>query len=277
VNVYLFTSPRFRPLDNAGAIMVGSYLQFFDSETDAPTPVYADATLNTELGTEVESNGNGEFEPMYMDPEVTYKVRFFNALDVLQWEVDPYTPPRDWPAGSIVMFYGDATARDAAYPPALWQVCDGSSGSPDMRDRFPIGVSGDKDVGETGGAVSSATEPAGGHDHGGATASEVLTEANLPQHHHRLYVRTSDTQRGNTRGFGYSGTAGVEGQIIDDAPYDYQDTAPQSGSNTLIENAGEADPDGHAHDISAELDHTHDITASLPPWLALWFLMRKAS
>jgi hypothetical protein len=277
VNTYIFFDPHFRPLDLSGVIMPGAYLNFLDSETDTPTPVYADAALITSLGTTVTSDGDGRFAVMYMDPEVTYRVQLYNALNVLQWDVDPYTPPRDYPPGSVMLFYGDATARDAAYPPALWQVLDGNNGTPDGRDRVLMIAGGSYVAGDTGGATVAATEPAGGHAHGGTTGSTVLTADNMPEHHHRLYVRQSSTLRGNTRGFGFSGTAGLEGQIIDDAPYGYEDDAPQSGSNTLVEDTGSADPDGHNHTITAALDHTHDITGGgLPPFIALWALMRRS-
>lgn len=277
MNTYLFTDPHFRPFSAAGAIMPGSYLQFYDSETTDPTPVYADAALNTSLGTEVTSDGEGEFPVMYMDPEVTYRVQFYDADDVLQWDVDPYTPPRDYPAGTVVMFYGDATARDAAYPPALWQVCDGSNGSPDMRDRFPIGVSATIDVGDTGGTAITVTEE-GGDVAAGVSGETILDATNMPVHTHRLYVRTSATERGNTRGFGFANTAGVEGQVIDDAPYGYLDEAPQSGGNKLIEETGEGSPTGHTHTTPAIAAHTHTIPGGgLPPYIGIWFVMRKAA
>lgn len=278
MNTYLFFDPHFRPLGPALEPMVGAYLQFFLSQTDTPATVYGAVPPASPLGTEVDADGEGVFPVIYMDPTITYRVKLFDANDVLQWDVDPFVPPRDYQAGDVIMFFGTAEDRDARHPPAQWQVCDGSNGSPDMRDRFPIGAGGTYVSGDTGGAAVTTTEPAGAHDHGAATSSTVLDDTNLPQHNHRLYVRTSSNERGNTRGFGYSQTAGVEGQVIDDAPYGYLDTAPQSGGNTLIEDAGEADPDGHDHDISEQADHTHDIAGGgLPPYVALWFLMRKAS
>lgn len=274
VNVYLFANPWFRPLSIDGDIMAGAYLKFFLTETTTPTPVYADASLGTSLGTEVTADADGAFPPMYMDPNITYRVELYDADDVLQRFVDPYTPPRDYAPGTILMFFGTAEARDEAYPPASWAVCDGTNGTPDMRDRFPIGVSADKEIGDTGGALVDATGEAGAHDHGGASAETVLDETNMPVHGHRLYCRTSSTQRGNTRGFGFASTAGLEGQVIDDAPYGYVEDSPSEG-DPLVEPTGTADPAGHAHDIAAAADHTHSIAASLPPWCALWFLMRK--
>jgi hypothetical protein len=278
MNTYIFTDPRFRPLTNAGAIMPGSYLQFFVSQTDDPTPVYGAVPPASPLGTEVDSDGTGMFPVIYMDPNITYRIKLFDADDVLQWDIDPYTPPRDYAPRTVMWFLGTAEQRDAAYPPDLWQVLDGNNGTVDGRDRMPIIAGGDYQAGDVGGALATTTEPDGAHDHGGATDPTVLDETNMPQHNHRLYVRTSSNERGNTRGFGYSQTAGVEGQVIDDAPYGYLDTAPQSGGNELIEPTGEADPDGHDHDIAEQANHSHAIAGGgRPPFVALWAVMRRTS
>lgn len=275
MNTYLFTSPVYRPLDNAGAIMPGSYLQFFESGTDTPTPVYGAVPPASSLGVEVDADGEGEFPVMYMDPVVTYRVKLFNAEDELQYDVDPYTPPRDYPTGTVMWFYGTAVERDAAYPTDLWQVLDGANGTPDGRDRVPMIAGGDYEAGDTGGAAVTATLPGGDHAHGGATDETVLTAEMGPEHTHRAYVRLSSTQRGNTRGFGFASTAGFEGQVIDDAPYGYLEDSPSAGV-PLIEPAGEATPTGHDHDIELSGDHTHDIEGGLPPFLALWAIMRRA-
>lgn len=277
MNTYIFTDPRSRPLDLSGAIMPGCKLKFFLSETDTPTPVYGAVPPASSLGTEVTAEGDGRFPVIYMDPAITYRVQLFDADDVLQYDCDPYTPPRDYATGTVLLFYGTALARDAAYPTALWQVLDGNNGTPDARDRCIIVAGGTYIAGDTAGALATETDPAGAHAHGGVTDETVLTAEMGPVHNHRLYCRQSSTLRGNTRGFGFSGTAGVEGQIIDDAPYGYQDTAPQSGANKLVEDAGSADPDGHAHDITAAIDHTHTIGGDgLPPVVALWAVMRRS-
>jgi hypothetical protein len=128
----------------------------------------------------------------------------------------------------------------------------------------------------TGGAVGgSATTSASGSVAAGVTGSTILDATNMPIHNHRLYVRTSSTLRGNTRGFGFAGTAGVEGQIIDDAPYGYLDVAPQSGGNKLIEETGSGSPAGHTHTVPAIGTHEHTVAVN-PPYVALWALMRRA-
>lgn len=274
MNTYIFTSPRYRPLDDSGAIMPDCYLRFFLSETDTPTPVYSDATLSTSLGPEVTADSSGEFQVLYMAPTITYRVQLYDADDVLKYDIDPYTPPRDYPPRTVMWFLGTAEQRDVAYPPALWQILDGNNGTVDGRDRIPIIAGGDYVAGDTGGSTESET---GENDEvpAGETGETVLDETNMPVHNHRLWVRTSATERGNTRGFGFAGTAGLEGQIIDDAPYGYLEDAP-SGSSQLVEDTGSADPEGHVHTVPAIPPHTHPLEGDgLPPFIAMWALMRR--
>lgn len=277
MNAYLFFDPRARPLSIAGEILPGAKLKFFITQTTTPATVYANAALSTELGTEVQADENGQFPPIYLSPAITYRVQITDADDVLQpdGDVDPLCPRPDYPAGTVMWFHGTAEARDAAYPPAQWQVLDGSNGAPDGRDRLPMIAGGNYESGDTGGNTSGETGAAGGHDHGGATNETVLTEADMPQHNHRVYVRTNNSQEGNTRGFAFANTAGLEGQITDYGTYGYKDDAPASGGNKLIEAAGTADPGGHDHGITAEEDHTHTVD-TLPPFVALWALMRRS-
>lgn len=277
MNAYLFFDPRARPLSVGGDIMPGAKLKFFVSTTLTPAAVYADAALTTPLGVEVIADADGQFVPIYMDPKVLYRVQIYDANDVLQpnGDIDPFAPQRDSVEGDVVMFFGSAAARDAAYPPALWQVCDGTNGSPDLRDRVPLGAGGAFSEGDTGGALSGNTGLAGGHNHGGSVSAVALDASQMPLHNHRLYVRTSATLKGNTRGFGFANTAGVEGQDIADAPFGYLDTAPSSGGNTLVEATGTLTPGTHTHTIAAVADHQHSVNTT-PPFLALWFLYRRA-
>lgn len=277
MNVYLFVDPRFKPLSLSGLIMPDAYLQFYLSETTTPTPAFAD-TIGTELANPLVADDDGRFPAIYLDGSVTYRIQLYDADDVLQWDVDPYAPPRDFQPGTVLGFLGTAIERDAAYPPDLWQVLDGNNGTPDSRDRYPIGASSTKIQGTTGGtSFPTVTGEAGAHDHTGDTGESILDADDMPVHHHRLYVRQSATLRGNTHGFGFANTAGLEGQIIDDAPYGYEDDAPQSMGNTLVEPTGTADPTGHSHTIAEQADHTHSIEPGESPWFALWWLMRRSA
>lgn len=67
------------------------------------------------------------------------------------------------PVGAITFWAGDATTI-----PNGWQLCDGTNGTPDLRDRF---VRGGEVPGETGGSNTVQ-----------------LTAENLPNHNHDLVI-----------------------------------------------------------------------------------------
>ena len=84
------------------------------------------------------------------------------------------------PKGVIVMWSGAIASI-----PSGWALCDGSNGTPDLRDRFIGGAGQSWNPGHTGGS----------HTHGhslsgiavGVTVNaHTLTEAEIPSHHHRI-------------------------------------------------------------------------------------------
>jgi hypothetical protein len=66
------------------------------------------------------------------------------------------------PAGVICMWSGSA-----ASVPAGWTICDGTNGTPNLKDRFVLGAGGSYAVGATGGEVN-----------------HTLTTAEMPSHNH---------------------------------------------------------------------------------------------
>ncbi|HEY4253001.1 MAG TPA: hypothetical protein VGM87_17455, partial [Roseomonas sp.] len=85
------------------------------------------------------------------------------------------------PAGLIAMWSG---AENAV--PAGWALCNGSNGTPNLRDKFVVAAGPTRGVGTTGGADSQTvgTSAAGAHAHGGATAGTAISEAQMPPHQH---------------------------------------------------------------------------------------------
>lgn len=267
---YLFYAPQFRPLSPTGEILPNAYLEFWLTGTTTDAPIYADADLQTELDHPVVANAAGEFVPIYLDPALTYRSALYNEDDVLQWDIDPLAPPRDFVPGTVMFFYGDAAARDAAYPPTLWQVLDGTNGTPDARDRFLMFAGGTYDAGDTGGSTGDlTTSPAGAHDHGATVSAVSLTEAQMPEHHHRIRDRGAGS--GIADGTGMASTQSFAGvRNVAEGSF----TENNSLGHVFIEDTGDGDP--HAHDIDEEPDHTHTVSGAIPPFVALWALMRKA-
>ena len=85
--------------------------------------------------------------------------------------------------GMITPYYGtlDSTGK---YPLVSgttynnWQICDGTNGTPDLRDKFIIGAGGDKTLGATGGSLDTEVVDQESFDYSMST-SAVQTELEL--------------------------------------------------------------------------------------------------
>lgn len=87
----------------------------------------------------------------------------------------------DMPPGVILMWSGAVNAI-----PALWKLCDGSNGTPDLTDKFVRGAGKNFGVGASKLDWGSYTEGIPGHNHTGNTSGHQLTESEMPAHAHRL-------------------------------------------------------------------------------------------
>lgn len=277
---FLLHDPMLRPLDDNGEPMPGCYMQFDQTQTTTPATVYADAALSTPLSNPVVSNSAGVFPAIYGDSAIVYRRRLYTAEGVLVSDTDPMHPHVAFPPGTVVMFDGSAEDRDAAYPPALWEVMDGDNGTKDARDAFPIGVSNTKPIsgaGSTGGSFSVTSDPGGAHDHGGQTGETVLDETHMPEHHHELWCWTAGSQTsGEVDSVNAPGKPGGFPTVWFSGGSSRGYAEKNSGDDQLVKDAGNADPVGHDHDIDAASDHTHGVTVT-PPYFTVWFLRRKSA
>lgn len=88
-------------------------------------------------------------------------------LDKLKQEILAMIPTNDeiirlaaLPPGSIIIW----TSKDI---PNGWAICDGTNGTPDMRDKFIVGASNNRDINVTGGSATTAISLEGlDHYHG---------------------------------------------------------------------------------------------------------------
>ena len=125
---------------------------------------------------------------------------------------------------------------------------DGSTtfNTPDLQDNTPVGKSGTKALGSTGGANTvSATGNVGG-----STANATLSEAQLASHDHSII---------GSRGYNNSssGTNNSIGQTLSAIPYN----AGNAGSGS-----------GHSHNMSATF--SGDATSVLQPYLTLIYIIK---
>lgn len=72
--------------------------------------------------------------------------------------------------GMIMLWYGSVESI-----PTGWNLCDGSMGTPDLRDRFVVAAGGSFGPGDTGGAYGHLHTFVGdGHSHDLASGEEII-------------------------------------------------------------------------------------------------------
>ena len=149
------------------------------------------------------------------------------------------------PSGVICLWSGSVSSIDPA-----WALCDGTNGTPDLRDKFVVGAGLNYAPGASGGAKMHAhTGAAASSTIGGETGATTLTIAQMPSHTH--------TVKSNGTGNGISLA-----------------TAQADGAKTTGATGGGG---SHTHSLS-NTSHSHNVTIddadNLPPYYALAYIMK---
>ena len=156
------------------------------------------------------------------------------------------------PYGSIIMWYGNTTNV-----PSGWSLCDGSNGTPNLRNRFVVGADGETVASTASTTVSGGQTVTGGdasssHNHGGFASTTTLSIAQIPSHTHSPVGNTYFVQSNDTT------------LVDEDIGGADSIVSPGYAAATGATGGGE----GHNHAISS-------ITISnLPPYYALCYIMK---
>lgn len=174
------------------------------------------------------------------------------------------------PAGIITKWSGSIASI-----PATWYLCDGTNGTPDLRDKFIVGAGSTYAVGATGGAASTTSGAGGDHNHGGSTGAYTLTTADIPAHTH---TGTTASGGAHTHTLPNSYIAASGGGVSFGAGGLYatyaNSTTDSGGAHTHTFTTDAAGGGGgHSHSISSSGTHTHTV-ATLPPYYALAYIMK---
>lgn len=144
------------------------------------------------------------------------------------------------PTGAIMMWSGSIASI-----PSGWLLCNGSNGTPDLRNRFIVGAGSTYSPGNTGGSAN-ATLPS--HTH---TATNSLND---PGHYHISGVPSD---------YSSIGTAGI--------PTAYQKTGSSLvGTSPITYNA----TTGISVSTTLSTEGSSATNANLPPYYALAFIMK---
>ncbi|HWT42807.1 MAG TPA: hypothetical protein VN152_09180 [Sphingopyxis sp.] len=137
--------------------------------------------------------------------------------------------------------------------PSGWHLCDGTGGTPDLRDRFIVGAGSTYAVSAVGGAVN--------HDHDGDVGETALTEAQIPGHrHHNVIPGIGDGALAAGNALSQERTLGGDTQYI-------------------LSSGGAAEPSiGRTSNTGGGAAHDHPLTIESadhrPPYFALAFIMK---
>jgi microcystin-dependent protein len=148
---------------------------------------------------------------------------------------------RTVPVGAILMWSGSIASI-----PSGWALCDGTSGTPDLRDRFIVGAGSSYAVGATGGQNQV-----------------TLAYGEMPAHAHTFSATTS------TNG---DHSHGAVPQFIND-----NDRGVGNASLFSLDNAGQTTIAGaHSHTVSGSTSVEGSSAAheNRPPFFALAYIMR---
>ena len=210
-----------------------------------PNKIVSGAEIDTEFNN-ISSSSTTKIDKV--PAAVTNNVASFNATGALQDSGSPSTALI--PSGGIIIWSGLLTAI-----PTGWSLCDGSNGTPDLRNRFVVGAGDQYDRNDIGGADSL-----------------TLTEAQIPSHTHT--IDSSGNHNHSITDPGHAHT-GIVGTGIDDSQLG-------TGSNSVPKGIGDVGTSTTGITVNSGGEHTHPINntgggqahENRPPYFALAFIMK---
>lgn len=202
------------------------------------------------------------------------------------------------PTGMVMMWSGALAAI-----PAGWFLCDGTNGTPNLKDKFIVGAGNTYTVGQTGGALTDTettntagshshtgstaggggqgltgtSDVQGSHSHGGAAGSYTLQIADIPSHTHQETILGAGGIVSGNAGPPGGGSGGLSANQATQATggggsHSHSISADGSHSHNITVSSVNA----HTHGISVDGTHSHTVTVNtVPPYYALCYIMKS--
>lgn len=220
--------------DDNGVPLAGGLIYTYQAGSSTPLVTYTDngGTIPNANPIVLDASGRTP-QQIWLLTGYSYKFVLQNADAVLIQTLDNIYPilqnaPASAPAipsGGIIIWSGSTGSI-----PATWYLCDGTNGTPDLRDRFIVGAGNTYAVNATGGTADAIVVS---HTH---TATSVVTD---PGHNHTFTASVTNftsptgnpicgaqvqsaTTNSNTTGITVAttnATAGVSGTNANLPPY----------------------------------------------------------
>ena len=165
--------------DNTGVLLNGGLLYTYQAGSTTPLATYTDINGNVANANPIVLDASGRLaNEVWLTYGFNYKFVLKNSAgstigtyDNIYGIVGVQTAVGTTiPAGMISIWYGSIGSV-----PTGWYLCDGSNGTPDLRDRFIIGAGSTYAVSSTGGSLTA-----------------TLTTSNMPVHTHTATSTVTD-------------------------------------------------------------------------------------
>jgi len=147
--------------DDNGVPLAGGLIYTYQAGSSTPLVTYTDNGGNVANANPIVLDASGRLpNEIWLLTGFSYKFILKNADDVLIQTLDNIYPilqnaPASAPAiptGGIILWSGSTGSV-----PSGWLLCDGTNGTPDLRDYFIVGAGNSFAVGNTGGFVANTT------------------------------------------------------------------------------------------------------------------------
>ena len=234
--------------DDNGVPLAGGLIYTYQAGSSTPLVTYTDngGTIPNANPIVLDASGRTP-QQIWLLTGYSYKFVLQNANAVLIQTLDNIYPilqnaPTSAPAipsGGIIIWSGSTGSI-----PATWYLCDGTNGTPDLRDRFIVGAGNTYAVNATGGTADAIVVS---HTHT-ATSTSVVTD---PGHNH--VSQSNGAPNGGGAGAAYTnGMSNFPGQTINS-----NTTGISVATSTTNATAG-----------------VSGTNANLPPYYALAYIMK---
>jgi hypothetical protein len=242
--------------DNNGIPLGGGLIYTYQAGSSTPLPTYTDVNGTTANANPIVLNSSGRLDnEVWLTYGYNYKFVLKTSAGTTLGTYDNLygiigvagtSTGTTIPTGMISLWYGSIGSV-----PTGWYLCDGSNGTPDLRDKFIVGAGSTYSVAATGGSTDAIVVT---HNHT-ATSTSTVTD---PGHTHTLAISAGSS----ITGLGSSGASGWQGtntgvSYVSVSGTNSSTTGVSVATSTTTANAG-----------------TSGTNANLPPYYALAYVMK---